>query len=91
MKESSSISNRIPGYQDPSNFIDPKNIRILVVDSKGPSRQTVCSLLRDCAYQVSQLRQSILAMSKACCFSRTGPKGQTLSVTIAFVVSGSGR
>ncbi len=30
----------------------PKNLRILVVDSKAASRQNVVQLLRDCEYQV---------------------------------------
>jgi CheY-like chemotaxis protein len=33
--------------------IEPKNVRVLLVDSKGSSRQEISSLLRDCSYQVT--------------------------------------
>ncbi len=34
-------------------LVEPRLLRVLVVDSKGSSRTAVCSLLRDCEYQAS--------------------------------------
>jgi CheY-like chemotaxis protein len=39
--------------------MEPSSLRILVVDSKGSSRSSVCSLLRDCAYQVRAARGAV--------------------------------
>lgn len=38
--------------QERNILTDPRLLRVLVVDSKGSSRTAVCSLLRDCEYQV---------------------------------------
>jgi hypothetical protein len=35
-----------------SSFMDPKDVRVLVIDSKSSSRQNISTLLRDCQYQV---------------------------------------
>ena len=34
-------------------YIDPKNLHILVIDSKGSSRSQVCTMLRECLYKAS--------------------------------------
>lgn len=40
---------------------DPKNLRILVIDSKSVSRQTTTQLLRECSYQVKLIYYCLTA------------------------------
>lgn len=39
-------------WGEPHPSTDPKNLKVLVVDSKASSRQLVTGLLRECQYQV---------------------------------------
>lgn len=56
----------------PRTLTDPKNLRVLVIDGKGSSRQNACTLLRECQYQVTAARTCKEAMQLLATHSLNG-------------------
>ncbi len=62
---------------------DPKNLRILVIDSKSVSRQTTTQLLRECSYQVGLLHVCLVGRGLFIAWLLSGLEPQVTAVKTA--------